>query len=132
MHATESELIPDRYGSTGPMGALLSALEVTGQGCLLLACDLPGMDSGHLQRLCAGRGSGDAVAYRHPDGVLEPLCTLYEISCLTTLRESMGSKNFSLSKFLKSVDTQVIEPDNPEALKNINTPVEREGWSHAP
>ena len=81
-------LLTDPRPDLGPAGGLLAAhLARPDAAWLVLACDMPAIEAGHLGALVARRDPVRAgVAWRNPlDGLPEPLCALYEPATLARL-----------------------------------------------
>lgn len=73
-------VIPDAFPESGPLGGIVSALEhAKAPLCLIVACDMPLVDSAPLGSLvaAAARTGAGAMVPRTPDGRLQPLCAVY-------------------------------------------------------
>jgi molybdopterin-guanine dinucleotide biosynthesis protein A len=120
-----ADLIP----GLGAIGGLYTALEVTAADLVLVvACDLPFLDAGLLERLVALSAGGDGAWVRSPRGV-EPLLACYRRSARGAILEAIRAGR------LKAADLggvlRLIELGPPELerfgpidrlLANINTP----------
>jgi molybdopterin-guanine dinucleotide biosynthesis protein A len=116
-------VISDTYLDMGPMGGLLSAQRSHPDAAwLLAACDLPFLDGNTLASL---RSNRDPFRYAtallspgsdHP----EPLIAIYEPKSRHPLLQQHGAGNDSLSSFLRNSRILKFEPDNPDALINVN------------
>lgn len=70
-------VVADAEPGAGPLAALVTALdEARGEPVLLLACDLPFIESEPLRRLIAAHGDAVATAVVVGDRV-QPLCAVY-------------------------------------------------------
>ncbi|HKP47848.1 MAG TPA: molybdenum cofactor guanylyltransferase [Pyrinomonadaceae bacterium] len=135
---TSAEALPQvadvypKWGALGGVHAALSACDL--EWCLVVACDLPCVTTGLFERLIELREDYDAVAPVQPDGIPQPLCTLYRVDCCrkhaTELINSGERKPVAL---LQSVKTRWVPfsdlRDLPEAerfFENINTPQDYE------
>jgi len=120
-------LIVDAVEGEGPMAGIRSALAQDPQAAwLVLACDLPFLSDAVLRRLIAARDPArTATAYRSShDGLPEPLCAIFEPRAAAALAEALRAGRSCPRKFLINADTRLIEPLDPHALDNINTPDE--------
>ena len=127
-------LIRDRYHNLGPAAGLLSAADTDSQAAwLLLACDMPLVNRDTLSALVTARdGEATAVAYRHPDGVPEPLCAIYEPAACPVLRARIdGGEGASLRAALLALHTRWLQPPDPDVLRNANDPGERDALQAA-
>jgi len=120
-------LIVDAVDGEGPMAGIRSALaQNAGSAWLVVACDLPFLSDAVLAHLIAQRDPArTATAYRSShDGLPEPLCAIFEPRAAAALAEAQGHGRSCPRKFLISADTRLLEPLDPRALDNINTPDE--------
>lgn len=122
-------MIVDIAGSEGPLAGILSAQAAHPQvAWLVIACDLPFMSDDVLRQLIARRDpSAVATAYRSAhDGLPEPLCAIWEPQAAGALAHYQAGGGRCPRKFLIKQDAPLLEPVNPHALDNINTPQEYE------
>jgi molybdopterin-guanine dinucleotide biosynthesis protein A len=116
-------VITDTYLDMGPLGGLLSAQRSHPDAAwLLVACDLPFLDGNTLASLLSNRDP-----FRHATALMspesrhpEPLLAIYEPKSRRPLLQQHASGNDSLSSFLRNSRILKIDPDNPDALKNVN------------
>ncbi len=119
--------IVDRMPDAGPIGGILAALHAQPQAAwLVLACDLPFLDSATLQQLIAGRDPRRlATAFRSShDGKPEPLCAIYEPAALAGIETWVASGQKCPRGFLAQSDVSLLTLRTPRALENVNTPAE--------
>ncbi len=125
--------VVDQLPDAGPIGGILAALQAQPQTAwLVLACDLPFLNAATLQQLIAARDPrrlATAFRSRH-DGKPEPLCAIYEPSCLPAVEAWVASGQQCPRGFLAQADVALLTLRAPEALDNINTPAEY-GAAHA-
>lgn len=114
--------IEDRRPSGGPASGLLAAWATHPDvAWLVLAADLPLVSSTSLRRLVGHRAPAlVATAYRHPDGVIEPLCAVWEPKAAEMLESGRGGG--SLRRLLETADVRLLGMDDPAELRSVNTP----------
>jgi molybdenum cofactor guanylyltransferase len=120
-------LIVDSVPGEGPMIGIRSAFAYNPDvAWLVLACDLPFLSDAVLEHLLRSRDPGrTATAFRSAhDGLPEPLCAIFEPSAATALATAQAAGRLCPRKFLIGADTKLIDPVDPHALDNINTPEE--------
>jgi molybdopterin-guanine dinucleotide biosynthesis protein A len=118
------DTIVDVLPNLGPMGGIHAALHAYPDcGWLVLACDLPFLDTATLQHLIAHRASTRvATAFRSSfDGQPEPLCAIFEPRSLVLIEESLARSQQCPRALLASSDVELLELPNPRALDNVNT-----------
>ena len=119
------ELIVDRYENIGPIAGILSAMEEHPQAdWLVLACDLPNIDTATLQFLLQNRSEQQPfTAFRSThDDLPEPLCAVYNAGSDVLIREFIEDGMVCPRKILIRSDTLLLEQPNPQSLDNVNTP----------
>jgi molybdopterin-guanine dinucleotide biosynthesis protein A len=126
---SEFGFVPDLFPGEGPLGGILSALrDSRADWNLIVACDMPDLDSGFLDRLLstAEDSDGDAVIPIH-SGQSEPLCAAYRRSCYLPLSQAFSRGIRKIATALREVhriDWPV--PEELSCFQNVNTP---EDWS---
>jgi molybdopterin-guanine dinucleotide biosynthesis protein A len=111
----------------GPAGGIVAAQRAhPGVAWLVVACDLPLLDTGTLQHLIARRDPArPATAFRSShDGLPEPLCAIWEPATAAALAEALAAGRHCPRKFLLQSDTLLLDQPRAEALDNVNTPAE--------
>ena len=122
---------PDIYPQWGALGGVHAALSACSDSwALVVACDFPfvtGELFARLTRLC---GEFEAVAPIQPDGIPQPLCSLYRVEpCLRVAERLIKSGERKPITLLQSVRTRWVLFNELSHLKgadcffdNINTP----------
>jgi molybdopterin-guanine dinucleotide biosynthesis protein A len=121
--------LEDTFTGLGPFGAILSAFrEKPDCAWLVIACDLPLMDEGTLRNLVAWRNSSSvATAYHSPvTDFPEPLIAIWEPKSYPVLLSYLAQGYSCPRKVLINTDITLLNPPEPEALTNVNTPDELE------
>lgn len=119
--------IVDSGDVAGPIAGIIAAQSRHPDAAwLVLACDLPLLDSRTLEHLLGSRRpERQATAYRSShDGLPEPLCAIYEPSSREAIRAHIASGRDCPRKFLINADAQLLDQPEPGALDNVNTPKE--------
>lgn len=120
-------LIVDAVAGEGPIVGILSAFARHPEvAWLVLACDLPFLSDAALAHLIAARDPAAlATAYRSAhDGLPEPLCAIWEPRAFQSLAAYHAEGRSCPRKFLIRSAATLLEPIDPGALDNINTPEE--------
>jgi molybdopterin-guanine dinucleotide biosynthesis protein A len=112
----------------GPLAGIIAALSLQPEAdWLVLACDLPRLDTATLLHLISSKLPDELfLSYRSEfDGLPEPLCALYAPAALPLLRDM----EFRCPrKLLIRHECRLLEPVTPRALDNANTP---DDWQSA-
>lgn len=115
--------VPDLLEQRGPMGGLHAAFHQTDAEVLWIS----GVDMPLLRpEAVLPAPTGDAIAYRRPNGRPEPLFAAYRRTVLPTVDRLLEEGCNKLRVLLDSVDTQYIPlPEEFEdVFRNVNTPEE--------
>jgi molybdopterin-guanine dinucleotide biosynthesis protein A len=117
--------IVDRGGVGGPIAGISAALaEHPAAAWLVLACDLPYLDTATLDTLIAARRDGVvAIAFKSShDGLPEPLCAVYEPAARPLLEAHIAAGKNCPRKFLIGTPgVALLDQPNARALDNVNT-----------
>lgn len=124
--AGDVSVVPDRYPGAGPLGGILTALDIIDTShALLLAADLPFISGSLLQDLrCAGADAAVA-SLQHADGRLA-LCLSVRRDCAARLHEAWarGARRVGdLRDLAPSVVVPVDAVTSRRALWNVNDPL---------
>lgn len=116
-------------GSDGPLTGMLTAMSmVPGAAWLVVACDLPRLDSTTLRHLISSARAGEIfLCYRSEfDGLPEPLCAFYAAAAAPILRQAAAAGIHCPRKILIHNSCRLLDPLTPHALDNANTPADWE------
>lgn len=121
------EVVVDGYADLGPAAGLLSAWDrFPDRAWLVLAVDMPRVTVTVLKHLLAAREApGVATGFRHPDGVPEPLCAVWEPAAADLVRSAAAGGNVSLSRLMGTSAVNWVPLDDPAQIRSVNTPLER-------
>jgi molybdopterin-guanine dinucleotide biosynthesis protein A len=121
--------LADEPNSGGPLAGLVPLLEYAGERwALLIACDMPLVESVILRRLLGGRkATVDAVAFRVANGAGEysPCCAVFHPRVARAARSELAQSR-GLQALLARVRCRVLNTDAWEVgcLRSVNTPGE--------
>ncbi|MCS4226276.1 NTP transferase domain-containing protein [Sphingobacterium sp. BIGb0165] len=118
------KLLPDNYPNIGPIGGMLTAFDLLPeQAWLVLACDLPLIDSAAIAYLIQHRDPLKiATAFANPQDMLpEPLFAIWEPSSYPILKEQVAQNRLSPRQVLIQQQAALIDSTVAEILTNVNT-----------
>ena len=119
--------LADQIQNCGPFGGLLSAFKLQPEvAWLCVACDLPMLDLQAIDFLITNRDTNSvATVYQNmDDGLPEPMLVLWEPAAYPLLLASFESGNTSLRQVLLYSPVNLLTPEDPGVLTNVNTPEE--------
>jgi molybdenum cofactor guanylyltransferase len=119
--------IADTQENLGPIAGIAAAqARHPNAAWLVLACDLPFLDTKTLDTLLASRDpQRHATAFRSShDGLPEPLCAIFEPASRDAIASYIGSGKQCPRKFLINSNARLLDHPNSRALDNVNTPRE--------
>jgi molybdopterin-guanine dinucleotide biosynthesis protein A len=113
---------PDDHPAQGPLGGLLVALRVAAHPTVVvLACDMPAIDSGVIDRVVAASSAVDA-AVPVSDGVPQPLVAAYSTRARLVLERAFASGERSPSHALDLLHWREVESVEPARLIDLDDP----------
>lgn len=123
-------LIEDHPADCGPMGGLSGFFNArSGDDCLLLACDMPRLDSALLSRL--GESAADDVDAVVPrcdagDEAIHPCCAVYRATCAGAVFDAVSAGRFAMRDLLDRLRVRWLWLESSEAawVENVNTPAD--------
>jgi len=125
------ERITDKFEGIGPYGAILSAFQSDPNAAwLVAACDLPRVNSATFELLKTQRDMSKlATCFYNPETDFpDPLITLWEPKAYMKLLEFLALGYSCPRKVLINNDVKMVKLENPEILKNVNTPEEKSDY----
>lgn len=113
----------DGFEMPGPMNGIMSAFAHQQTSWLIVAVDMPFVDTQTLQRLIDKRDREKIATcyYNREAAQPEPLLTLFERRAYPLLSEFTRKGNVSPREFLKLYPVNLIEPADSKVLLNINS-----------
>ncbi len=123
------QTITDSFSDLGPYGGILSAFRQDPNAAwLVVATDIPLLDEATLQQLIDERNpSKVATCFHNPEtNFPEPLITLWEPRAYPRLLNFLTLGYSCPRKALINSEIEEIEMENLNAMKNANTPEEKD------
>ena len=120
-------IIEDQFVGLGPFGAILTAFMTHPDAAwLVTACDLPFLNKEGIQQLIESRNSSKAGTAFHNEATNfpDPLCTIWEPRSYPVLMQFLTQGYSCPRKVLINSDVEIVQPNDPNILKNVNTPEE--------
>ena len=120
--------IPDLFPGIGPLGGIVTAISADqAEWSLVVACDMPGLPGGVLNRiLAAARGSTADSVVPCLGSRLQPVCATYRQSALAGLNRAVEEGVRAVHSALAYIQVQRLEFEHENWFQNLNT---REEWS---
>jgi molybdopterin-guanine dinucleotide biosynthesis protein A len=122
-------VIPDCYPGEGPLGGILTALRHTSSDWnLVVACDMPGLDTKFLAGLLAAAEQlgVDALIPVGASGIPEPLCAVYHRRALEPLDQAFRAGQRKVMAAVAQLDSKRLPVGEMAVFQNVNTP---EDWA---
>lgn len=126
------ECLPDMRPGMGPLSGIETALEsARGELNLIVACDMPSLETEWLRKLLLKACETDALCVVSSDGngVVHPLCAVYRSGCLRAVQEALNAGRLRVMDLLGALGTIMLQINT--AVWNINTPQEWAAWGQA-
>ncbi len=112
-----AEIFEDVYPERGPIGGLYTGLMASkSQTNIVVACDMPFLNTELLSYMVGLSSDFDAVVPRVEKGMIEPLHAVYSSNCLSTIGKQMENNHLSIHAFLDKVHVRYIERTESEKL----------------
>lgn len=122
---SKKNIVFDVEGMKGPLAGMISAHHLhPNLPWLVLACDLPLIDTESVKKLIKERDSSkQSTAYAvNSDSLPEPLCAIWEPSGLKIAADYSLTKNINCPrKVLMNCDVKLVFPENEHLLLNANS-----------
>lgn len=121
-----AEVLIDVYPGSGPLGGIYTGLLVsqTAQS-IVVACDMPFLNTELLRHMVELSRDFDAVVPRLANGMIEPLHAIYSKSCLDKMKIRLENNQLGITPFLDEMRVRYIEEAecrrfDPELLTFFN------------
>lgn len=118
-------VIKDHLDNKGPLSAIHAAFEYAPEAAwLVVACDLPFIQSNHLISLIEARKSDTfATAFQIKGNAFpEPLICIYEPTMRAMITKALEDGKLSPMKLLQKIPITTVALDEPKTAFNVNTP----------
>jgi molybdenum cofactor guanylyltransferase len=122
--------VADEWTGVGPLGGIATCLSRTGSALLLvLAIDLPKIQSGFLQKLLGRCEAGCGVVPVHQN-CFEPLIAIYPRTAFGVALDQLKDRDYALQHFIrKLLENRLmigheVESSELHQLENWNTPAD--------
>ena len=123
------DCIDDLHPSLGPIAGIESAL-ASGRGDLniIVACDLPGLQSKWLAELLAQARNSNAscVVCQDSSGRIQPLCGIWRSNCLSAVQQALTLGRLRLLDLVGELNAEILPVD--QLIPNVNTPRDWTAW----
>ncbi|HTY35871.1 MAG TPA: molybdenum cofactor guanylyltransferase [Bacteroidota bacterium] len=120
--------LPDIFSDCGPLAGIHAALTYARpHPVYVLACDTPFVSSEVVQHILDAEKS-DRTRVAVFEDVLQPLCGLYNTSCLELVETDLRHGRYSVRRFLEAIDCVRVPISTslpfvtPNTFLNINRP----------
>jgi molybdopterin-guanine dinucleotide biosynthesis protein A len=121
-----ARFVPDIYPGKGPLGGIYSGLTVSSTELnIVVACDMPFLNTGLLRRMLDLAPEFDAVIPRTRESLFEPLHAVYSKNCLAVIKSHIETGQLSIRAFLAEVKVRYIDEEecrryDPDLLSFFN------------
>jgi len=120
-------VVPDRFPGEGPLAGVEAALRTTDADWnLVVACDMPELDSSILESLFAA--GADCAVPSYSDGKVEPLCVVYHRRChaviLAAMEDGVRRVKDALARMEANHAITYVPVSSRASFANLNTPEE--------
>ena len=116
--------VQDTFLGFGPLSGILSAMHAYPEAAwLVVACDLPYVNLGTLEKLVKNRNPFKmATCFKNALSHLpEPLCSVYEPKMRIELLANLGIGNLSPRDILMNLAVKTVDQTERENLENVNS-----------
>jgi molybdopterin-guanine dinucleotide biosynthesis protein A len=115
-------VVADRWPGEGPLGGILTALDVATAPTLVVACDLPWLTASTLQAVIAAAvASPDADVVAASTDRLEPLCALWLPRARDALHDAFDAGERAVHRAMDGLRVATCRVD-AAAVRNVNAP----------
>ena len=126
----EYDQLPDNHAGLGPLSGIEAAL-LFGRSelNLIVACDMPAVESGFLRGLIQFAAVSPAACVVSEDlkGRVHPLCAVYKTVCLPSVTRALAQRQLRLFDLVTELGAATLRVDYE--IANVNTPEEWERWN---
>jgi len=107
---TDAEILVDLYPEKGPLGGIYTGLlAARSSHSIVVACDMPFLNTKLLSHMIELSQGFDAVVPRLGEIMMEPLHAIYARSCLDSMQARLERNQLGIYAFLKAVTVRYLE-----------------------
>jgi molybdopterin-guanine dinucleotide biosynthesis protein A len=127
-------VVADRFPGFGPLAGIEAALAATTETWnLVVACDMPALDSAVLEQLFGP--AADISVPRYESGFVEPLCAVYHRRCHAAILSALEAGTRKITEALEQLAAagftlRYIPVTDPGPFANLNTPEDLRRYKH--
>ena len=115
--AGKAQILVDLYPGKGPLGGIYTGLLASQSAhSIVVACDMPFLNTELLRYMVGLSGDSDAVAPRSEGGIAEPLHAIYSKSCLDKMKTRLEHNQLGVHSFLNTVHVRYVEQAETQRL----------------
>ena len=104
------EVLADLYPGKGPLGGIYTGLLASRSShSIVVACDMPFLNTELLRYMIGLSGDFDAVVPQLGEGMVEPLHAIYSKSCLDNMKTELERNQLGVNFFLDTVRVRYVE-----------------------
>jgi len=108
--ACKAEMLTDLYPGKGPLGGIYTGLlAAQSSHSIVVACDMPFLNTELLRYMIELSGDFDTVVPRLGEGMVEPLHAIYSKSCLGNIKTRLEHNQLGIHTFLDTVQVRYVE-----------------------
>lgn len=119
---TNYPCVEDQYKEVGPLGGIVSALETLNSKLLVIPVDMPLLNPNLLKHLLEAQDIHEMVRCFQLNGRPEPFPSIWSAKATSHLKAFIQEGQFSLQKAIARLPHQMIDCNDPELFRNINSP----------
>lgn len=118
-------VVPDYTRGKGPIVGLITAIQSARYDtCFVQACDIPRTDIPLIEKMLSLVTNHDAVVPKTHEGYYEPLFAVYRKSAIPAMKRILEKENGRCSLIPERCNSIVVELDETQNLRNMNTPAD--------
>ena len=115
--ACKAEILADLYPGQGPLGGIYTGLLASWSShSIVVACDMPFLNTALLRYMIGLSRDFDAVVPRLGEGMVEPLHAIYSKSCLEKMKTRLERNQLGVHSFLNTVRVRYVERAESQRL----------------
>lgn len=110
-----AEILMDAYPDKGPLGGIYTGLLASQSSYnIVVACDMPFLNTELLSYMLGLSGKFDAVVPRLEERMIEPLHAVYSRSCLNKIEKRLDGNQLQVHSFLNTVNVRYVEREESQ------------------